>query len=153
LTIDEPFIVFGPANDAIWTGTIKGGTLPYKVHITWGDGAANDYKLTTSGKQHFVHHYRSMYPHVITLRVDDSAGRAAQQNYAAVTPSLPPPFVALPTKPWTGSLILTLYGTYLLLLVVFGGTWTQAHPFEYAKVPVRNTHRAVAKRKSKTTRR
>jgi hypothetical protein len=60
LTLDEPFIVFGPAKDAVWLGTISGGTLPYRVHITWGDNSSNNYTITTSGAQRFSHRYHGM---------------------------------------------------------------------------------------------
>ena len=144
VTVDEPFIVFGPAKDAIWLGTITGGTLPYKAQFDWGDGSHNTYVVTKSGSQQFVHHYRNMQPHIIVLRVTDAAGRAVLRDYAAVTPYAPATAIAAPTLPWGGSMPLGLYGVYLLLLAVFGGLWVRAHhsrSFAYAKVPVRPARR------------
>ncbi len=154
VTIDEPFIIFGPAKDAIWLGTIKGGSLPYTVKMEWGDGTVSTYKLTTSGDQHFVHHYRSMRPHIITLLVTDSSGRGALQTYAAVTPYVPPVTFVGPALPWRGSLPWGLYGAYLLVLVVFGGTWARSHrSFAYAKIPARAAQRMTAIRKRRAARR
>lgn len=150
VTIDEPFIVFGPTKDAVWPGTITGGTLPYKVQVDWGDSSSNAYSVTESGSRRFTHHYRSMQPHIIVMRVTDAAGRAVLRDYAAVTPYVPPAAVVAPTLPWGGSKPLGLYGVYLLLLAVFGGLWVRAHhsrTFAYAKVPVRPVHHKVKGRR------
>jgi hypothetical protein len=142
LTIDEPFIVFGPAKDAVWLGTISGGALPYKVHIDWGDGHNNDYTITTDGAQRFSHRYHAMQPYIIRMHVTDADGRGAQRVYAAVTPYVPPTslFTAGPTSPspWSGSNMLGIYGAYLLLVAALGFLWIRRHPFAYAKVPVRS---------------
>jgi hypothetical protein len=154
LTIDEPFIVFGPAKDAVWLGTIDGGTLPYRVQINWGDGSNNDYTLTKGGAQHFSHHYRAMIPHMITLVVNDAGGRAARQMYAAVTPFVPPVglFTNSSPSPWTGSNIFGIYGAYLVLVATFGFLWLRRHPFAYAKVAVRSTRNTPGRRSHKSTR-
>lgn len=153
VTIDEPFIIFGPAKDAIWLGTITGGTLPYAVHIDWGDNSSNTYTVAKSGSQHFTHHYRSMQPHIVVLHVTDAAGRSILHDYAAVTPYTPPvATIVAPTLPWGGSKPLGLYGIYLLLLALFGSLWIHAHrsrSFAYAKVPVRPTRPVNKRTKSK----
>ena len=144
VTIDEPFIIFGPAKDATWLGTITGGTAPYKAQFDWGDGSHNTYTVAQSGPQRFTHHYRSMQPHIIVLRVTDSVGRGTLHDYAAVTPYTPPVAFTAPTLPWNGSKPLGLYGVYMLLLAIFGGLWARAHrsrSFAYAKVPVRPVRR------------
>jgi hypothetical protein len=141
VTIDEPFIVFGPGKDAVWTGTITGGALPYHVHIDWGDGSSSDYTITKSGHQAFAHHYRAMEPHIITLRVTDADGRSVTKQYAAVTPYRSPiPIFATskPHMPYQGSVTLGLYGAYLLLLATIGALWIHNHRgqgFRYAHQP------------------
>jgi hypothetical protein len=140
VTIDEPFIVFGPATDAIWVGSITGGRLPYHAYINWGDGTANTYSLKQSGKQHFVHHYRSMTSHTILLRVTDPDGRGVTQDYAAVTPYVSPIASVAPTapsNPFRGSMPFGIYGLYLILLAIFGYLWLRAHKRPYAYAPVR----------------
>lgn len=139
VTIDEPFIVFGPAKDAIWKGSISGGTLPYKVHINWGDGKSSDYTVRASGAQEFAHHYTSMESHLITLRVIDREGRGIIRSYAAVTPYVPPTpgtlLPAIPKSPFQGSMPLGIYGAYLVLLAAFGFLWILLHPrFAFAKI-------------------
>jgi hypothetical protein len=147
VTIDEPFIVFGPGKDAIWTGSITGGRLPYRVYINWGDGTANTYQLKQSGGQHFAHHYRSMQAHRILMRVTDPDGRGVTQVYAAVTPYVPPTAGLLgsaPRNPFSGSAPIGIYGIYLILLAIFGYLWVRAHPsYAYAKV---TTAQATVKR-------
>jgi len=149
LTIDEPFIIFGPAKDAIWLGSITGGTLPYHVHIVWGEGkAASDYLVKTSGQQHFVYHYRIMKPHSISFEVKDSGGRGILRYYAAVTPYVPPAgIIGTVRLPFRGSLPLALYGLYLMLLAAFGYLWRNSRPFAYAKVPVPHAVAAARRRR------
>lgn len=53
----QPLINFGPTTEAIWRGTVTGGTPPYKVHIAWGDGTSNDYVVIDQAEQTFKHHY------------------------------------------------------------------------------------------------
>lgn len=140
ITIDTPFITFGPAKDAIWSGTITGGTLPYKVHIDWDDGSSSNYAISKSGPQQFVHHYTSMQPHLITLRVTDADGRGLVRSYAAVTPYVAPAIGDIvptsPKLPFRGSLPLAIYGLYLLILALFGFLWIRLHAvFAFAHVP------------------
>lgn len=159
VTIDEPFIIFSPEKDAVWSGTITGGTLPYKVHINWGDGSSSDYTVTKSGQQRFSHHYHSMESHQIVLRVIDASGRGVMQNYAAVTQYRPPvtgigsSTLPTPRAPFRGSTPLALYGAYLVLIAIFGYAWLKLHPhFAYAKLapaPSTNYPRTATKRHKK----
>lgn len=152
LTIDEPFIVFGPGVAAVWSGTMSGGSLPYRVRIDWGDGTVKTYTVYKSGHQQFTHRYTNMNPHAITLRLTDNDGRGMLQQYAAVTPYRQPVAInAAPTTPLTLGLpggntpILGAYGAYLLLIAILGYVWIRFHPpHVYAKVPV-----AVRKRQTK----
>jgi hypothetical protein len=143
---DKPFIVFGPAKDAVWSGTITGGTLPYQVYIDWGDGSSNDYLISVSGKQQFNHHYTSMQSHLILLRVTDANGHSITRHYAAVTPYIPPVLSTLlpknPSLPFQGSIPLGIYGLYVLLLAIFGFVWTFLHP-AFAFAPVYVSHSGV----------
>jgi len=146
LTIDEPFIIFSPIKDALWSGTITGGTLPYHVHIDWGDGHSNDYTIAHQGHQQFTHHYSSMTPHIIHFHLLDTDGRSISRTYAAVTPYVAPlGSIIVPTTPlpFQGSKPLGIYGAYLVLLAAFGYLWIHAGAFAYAKV----TH----KRKPRTS--
>jgi hypothetical protein len=138
VTTDSPFIVFGPSKDATWMGTITGGTLPYHIHIDWGDASSTTYTITTSGRQFFRHHYRSMQPHDITFLASDARNRQVTMHLAAVTPYIPPTSGSLlttsPSSPFSGSGMFGVYGAYLLLLSGFGWLWIRAHKFAYAKI-------------------
>jgi hypothetical protein len=140
VTIDEPFIVFGPSKDAVWLGTIKGGSTPYYIHIDWGDGKTTGYRITNVGSQSFRHHYTSMKPYDITLLVTDVTHRQVLLHFAAVTPYVPQrPVIVLGTSTpnSNGSLLGGLYGVYLLTLAAFGWFWVSTHPGPaYVKAPV-----------------
>ncbi len=135
---DRPFIVFGPGKDAIWSGDIWGGTLPYHVRVNWGDGAHNDYTIEKAGKQAFRHHYTVMRPHEITLRVTDADGRAMTLYFVAVTPYVPPANIFGSTGgPPNNSRLFGYYGAYLLALAAAGFIWIGARRKKaYVLVPV-----------------
>jgi hypothetical protein len=158
LTATDPFVVFGPAKDAIWTGSIDGGIAPYTFHIDWGDGSSNNYLIKNWGAQHFQHHYTSMQPHDIMMHVTDNSGQYLTRHYAAVTPYVAPVAsvnsTAATRSPWEGVSPFGMYGLYLMLLALFGWLWVRAHAFAYAPIPVyhrryanpRATHRRRSSR-------
>ena len=152
VTADRSFIIFGPEKDAVWTGTINGGKLPYKIYIDWGDGNADTYTVTESGEQYFVHRYYTMRPYVITLRVTDAADHSITRQYAAATPYLPPITSTTTGNPWNTPLVLGLYGAYLLTLVVFGAVWARLHPSTYMLIPVPVRRKQDTKRSYRTKR-
>ena len=156
LTIDAPFIVFGPGADAVWSGSITGGTLPYDVHINWGDDSQSDYMVTQSGKQQFVHRYTDMQSHLILLRVIDAKGRGITQDYAAVTPYRIPLIAATTpdesNKPFHGSTAIGAYGAYLLTIAVFGFLWIHAHPsYTYAPATIHANGPSTTKKRPPRT--
>ncbi|HSX43162.1 MAG TPA: hypothetical protein VLF59_03690 [Candidatus Saccharimonadales bacterium] len=150
MTEDTPFVVFGPEKNGVWSGSITGGTLPYRVRIGWGDGKHDTYTVRKSGAQQFSHHYTSMEPHIITFHVTDSAGRGIIRDYAAVTPYLrPTPIFAstAPTSPYRGSIVTGMYGVYLLAISGVGFAWIIAHrnaSFSFARTPVRRPVKVAA---------
>jgi hypothetical protein len=158
IVIDEPFIVFGPDKDAVWTGSITGGTAPYRVRIDWGDGSIVFYTITKPGQQQFSHHYHVMRAYTITMQVTDHSGQSVTRQYAAVTPYVAPLTVGGNTTTPTGRsplgtpTLIGLYGVYLLLLAGFGSLWLRAHEFAYAKVPTRPAQRATGTRRRNSTR-
>jgi hypothetical protein len=160
----KPFVVFGPTKNAIWTGEITGGTLPYQVRIDWGDGATEDLVVKTSSTQAFSHHYHAMKPYHLTITVTDKMGRSASAHYAAVTPYRSPAAQLGITggggSPLGGGKLFLLYGSYLVLLFTIGIIWGRRRQFAYAPVPVRSRpfmHRYTrayhSGQKHKTTRR
>jgi len=139
LTIDRPFIVFGPGKDALWIGTASGGHGPYKFVVDWGDHTVSTYVFATDTQQRLTHHYRVMQPYDITFTVTDQTRQLVVKHFAAVTPYLAPP-VAGTQKPGLGlrgNGLIGAYGAYLVLLATFGMLWVRGHQFAYAKVPIK----------------
>lgn len=147
LAVNEPFIIFGPEKNAVWTGSITGGIGPYRTRISWDDGTVSNYTFSNPGDQTFIHHYTSMRPHDVMIHVSSSDGQLIIRHYAAVTPYTPPTSVlgTTPPSPWNGSLPLGLYGAYLLVIATFGVLWVRRHPYAHAKVPVHHRYYAAKK--------
>jgi len=142
ITVDTPFITFGPQKPAVWIGSITGGATPYTLSIDWGDGTVDTDNFPEPGQQTYQHSYSLMQPYSITVQVRDSAGQVVTSHYAAVTPYVAPVSGLLttpPTKPlwssWSsGPKLLGVYGAYLTVLATVGWVWTLAHPIAYAHV-------------------
>ncbi len=153
ITIDKPFVVFGPQAPAVWSGSITGGVLTYHVHIDWGDDGSNVYTVTRSGHLDFTHRYSSMQPHTITFNVSDANGQSLTRQYAAVTPYVSPtvgagttttPPASIFGQQFGGYQLVGLYGAYLFALAAFGYLWVRNHhEFAFAKVPTRGHRTAV----------
>ncbi|HSX31255.1 MAG TPA: hypothetical protein VLE99_05035 [Candidatus Saccharimonadales bacterium] len=141
LAIDRPFITFGPARDAVWSGSITGGIAPYQVHVDWGDGSTTKADQPQPGSTSFRHHYHAMQPYDITIRATDTSGQVVVRHYAAVTPYQSPAiglFTSNGPTLWNGRGMFGVYGAYLVLLALFGWLWVRAHPFAYATVSSRH---------------
>ena len=151
LTVDTPFITFGPQKDAVWLGSVSGGTAPYTLSINWGDGTTESHQLGQPGQQNYQHHYRLMQPYDITVQVRDTSGQIVTRHYAAVTPYIAPPVASLfSTRPspsiWAGPTIFGLYGMYLVLLAGFGWLWlhtTNAPAYARVRTQSARQHRPV----------
>ncbi len=153
LTIDESFMVFGREKDALWLGSIIGGTGPYQLRIDWGDGAQNTYTFATAGQHTTTHHYPVLKPYDTIFYLSDHSGQHLIRHYAAV-PGYVPPTVNTPLTTLNGrgkTNLFGLYGIYLLVLAAFGWLWARSHPYVYAKVPV--YHRYYSSRRGRPTKR
>ena len=138
LTIDESFMTFSREKDALWIGSIIGGTPLYSLRINWGDGVQNNYTLATAGQHTATHHYSTLKPYDVIFYLSDHSGQHLIRHYAAV-PGYVPPAVTSPLTTLNGrgkTNLFGLYGIYLLGLAAFGWLWTRGHTFIYAKVPV-----------------
>jgi hypothetical protein len=78
-------VPFGPQLDAVWRGTISGGTAPYKVHVTWGDGRSNDYTIYDQNQQEFRHHFDSLGSYTMIFKVTDSNGTSISLRVIAAS--------------------------------------------------------------------
>src|SRR5665647_2236349 len=83
---DKPFVVYGSVSDAVWSGYFKGGTTPYVITISWGDGSTQTYKNVGRDRQIYSHRYNRLKAYQITVTVKDAADRSISQTFAAATP-------------------------------------------------------------------
>jgi hypothetical protein len=153
MTIDESFMIFSREKNVLWLGSIIGGSGPYHLRINWGDGSQNTYLFQVNGQHTATHHYRVLRPYDTTFYLTDSSGQYLTRHYAAVSAYVPPtptsPLITTPSNRLGKSDMFGLYGAYLMVLAIFGWIWVRAHPFAYAKVPVRHRYYAAKRKVSK----
>jgi hypothetical protein len=146
ITSESPFIVFGPTADAVWNGSISGGTPPYRISIDWGDGTRQAFINRTSDKQSFSHHYTHLKTFRVTLQITDSAGQSITRTIAAISP-------ATFNHPATGSGVITAnspqtmwlyaaYGQFLALTLLFWRYEYLRHHFAPVQVRMQKPIRA-----------
>ncbi len=143
------YLTYGPAKDAVWQGTISGGTSRYTSLIDWGDGSSSSYKDLVPGNQTFTHHYTTFEPYSMVMTVTDSSGHSLSKQFAVVTPYVEP--VSQSTQidasdPFTQSNIITYVMFVTIAMLVLLGTLVVIHstplvPLRVARVPVRNRSR------------
>lgn len=166
----NPFIVFGPGQDAVWQGTISGGKLPYSIVVNWGDNNTVTIAAKTEAPQSFTHQYKAMHSYDITMQVTDASGAQLIRHFSAVTP-----YIASPSAPTsakasggsssgdsnsseTSSPITTLrkifnnsalvgaYSTLFFVVAVFAVLWHRNPSFIYAKVPVHHAYKPMRRK-------
>ncbi|MFS8118726.1 MAG: hypothetical protein ACMG55_09590 [Microcoleus sp.] len=82
---DNALIIFGPSSDAVWRGTFTGGTLPYKVKITWGDSSVQELSGIGEKAQAIRHHYSHFTSYQIKVQLTDAKGLTVTQYLTAIT--------------------------------------------------------------------
>jgi hypothetical protein len=89
LSTQQPFLIFGPNQQAVLGMTIDRGRAPYTVHVNWGDNTSDTYHNVSGGSlQQFKHQYTVMKSYRVIFDVTDSDGKTTSQSIAAVTPAL-----------------------------------------------------------------
>jgi len=86
LTLGPAIIAPDPAEPGAITnlsGTISGGTAPYRVRVEWGDGTVDAWNLSTSGPFRWSHRFPSgrFLPQIF---VSDAEGLSANRSVAEV---------------------------------------------------------------------
>lgn len=117
-------VPFGSAMDAIWRGTINGGTAPYKVHVSWGDGSTSNYTVYDQTQQAFQHHFVNLGSYTMIFTVTDSAGQTTTLRVIAASALPAAASLASDSQPqpvWYQRLvqsdIVKAYGTVLFAIV------------------------------------
>lgn len=129
-----PFIIYGPAKDAIWKGRIGGGAPPYGLTISWGDGTINKRTALSTGGLELRHHYNHSLIYQVRIDVYDAAGNVQGISLIALTPAAYASYTATPT--WIDSTNLSrawlLYVLYLVTIAVLVLFWQRERVY-YAK--------------------
>lgn len=122
----------GNDRSVVWTGTIAGGSLPYRVLVDWGDGSYQTVTLTSTTAS-FDHTYATLQPYDMSISVTDAAHVALHEQFAVASYATSAASLAAlgsattqPQSPFTSTSVLGLYGLYLTALAVFGIVWLEA---------------------------
>lgn len=144
-------IPFGPNMDAVWRGTISGGTLPYKVQIDWGDGKKSAYTIYDQSQQAFGHGYENPGYYTVIITVTDSAGNTSTLRVVAASalPAVAPVAADVSKQPEWYQRFLTsdIVKAYGILFIAIITIWffkrrhdkdeekqTPRHPYRHAHV-------------------
>jgi hypothetical protein len=83
---ERPFILFGRNRDAVWHGTVQGGTTPYTLTVSWGDGETQKLQGLSSEKLSLSHRYQKSGIYQITLQLTDASGQTVTRSLVALSP-------------------------------------------------------------------
>ncbi len=113
-----------PGQVISWPAEIVGGTPPYAVSVTWGDGQSSLISRAVAGVFKAEHTYKLGGNYRVIFKVTDAAGNAAYLQLVAVVNSSvdTPTATTKPTFPERSSLILTwpLYSLAVFMVGSFG---------------------------------
>lgn len=128
-----PLLWLGDDKSVSWSGSISGGTPPYRVLVDWGDGSRQT--LTQNGPDaSFDHVYTTLQPYNMSLSVTDAAHVALHEQFAVASYATSATSLAAlgstttnPQAPFADTKsMLGLYGLYVTALAVFGIVWLEA---------------------------
>lgn len=152
IIVENPIVIFGPNKEAVWRGTLEGGSPPYTLTIDWGDGTKTVIKDISPGEHEARHIYTKLRSYKIQLVAVDENGTTVLGIFAAVTP-----YVS--NENGGGATIKTdvtipligLYIAYISTLGIFGYFWLKyRHRFVMATV---KPSKIPASKRQKTTKR
>ena len=111
------FATLNGNNEASWTGTFQGGSLPYKVTIDWGDGTTSVYDVGDNLEQSFTHNYSAPGAYSILISLSDASGATTGLQSTAVTFMLQQPSI-LDTRYEQASPIIAFIQANLLQIYI-----------------------------------
>lgn len=124
---EPPVLTYRPNFPTTLRASFSGGTAPYTVRISWGDGKSSNATITTSEPFSISHTYQDDDITQFSITVTDSDGRSVTRWYAAtnIGPKAPPIHFSASTFFDTASEhIMTIPITlYLLLLAAILTLW------------------------------
>jgi len=132
---DSPYVLYGPKKDAVWSGTVRGGTPPYGITLDWGDGAIENHHNISSGPISLRHHYSRAKLYELHIELRDTQGHVRGLSIVALSPAIynnsGPTIVGSTnlSRNWT------LYTLYTLTVVALTLFWHRERT-RYAHQPV-----------------
>lgn len=82
------YMLVGVDGKGVWRGSFAGGTPPYEVAFSWGDGVIDHRTVMDGSEQEFAHDYEIVQPRVLVISVTDASGATATLRSTAVAPDI-----------------------------------------------------------------
>lgn len=119
IQLTRSFISYRPGNPTSLQASFGGGTLPYTVTLSWGDGSTTTETITDNEIHVFSHTYQQSSSYLLTITLTDARKEVLTRNYAVVdaTP------VGLHTSTFTTASFIDNASTFIIRYpaVVYGG--------------------------------
>lgn len=141
------YLLFGPQKPAAWIGFIRGGTPPYAVTISWGDGQEDTYTVLDEQEQQFTHTYSAMKPHYVTVFAQDKRGLQRTHHFVAVTPFVPIVRTETTPRPGAPTYLPTILVALLSLAVLL--SWYDLRIRKQQAFIAAKPHRSASTKKRK----
>lgn len=129
--LNSPILTYRPHFPTQFQASFSGGTLPYTVHVNWGDGKSSTIDILDNDVHVFSHIYQSDTITQFSITVTDSSGSSMTREYAVVNVSRK--VAAAPFGPTTMIDTISEHAMdvpivlYALLLVTLLGLWRYEH--------------------------
>jgi hypothetical protein len=88
LKIGVPFIAYKANQSISFSISVSGGTPPYALVISWGDGTEDAHALQTAEQRTVTHTYTNAAQRSVQIKVVDKAGTIRRYSLAAVSTTL-----------------------------------------------------------------
>lgn len=149
ITTNRSFFTYGPNSPVTWTGTLSGGTPPYSITFTWGDGTSNTYTVLDTDTHQFSHFYQTIGLYYITVTIEDAVGNSFTNTYAAVSPYIPrddqtdteePSGLLFTAPPTDNTTKIALFSIYTLTTAVVVLIWFNAHTTHHLRPALQHSY-------------
>lgn len=88
LHLKDPYIVLDYQGNTTLSLQVLGGESPYSLHIEWGDGSSDTYRIADSSDQHFAHKYQILGTYGVVVTATDATGEQMTVHSTAITYAL-----------------------------------------------------------------
>ncbi len=133
ITTTQSFMTYRPGVASSFEAHFDGGTLPYQVTITWGDGTSETFTITDHEVQAFRHTYHQAATSPLAITMTDAANRSLTRYYATVNviPSATH-FITTPAD-WIDQLSTNIFVMSLSLYLALGACLIYLWHYEHTR--------------------